>query len=97
MIEQKRARSAKEEAFLTKWTAIREMGKSRYIATRTISYALLLFCIWIGITLMNHPSEQSGIDLLLKALMWFGGDLLIGMTWAMVMWDRKEEKFRVLT
>jgi len=97
MIEQKRARSAKEEAFLTKWTAIRQMGKSRYIATRTISYALLLFCIWIGSTLMNYPLEQSGIDLLLSAIMWFGGDLLIGMTWVMVMWERKEEKLRVLS
>jgi hypothetical protein len=97
--------SSKEQAFVRRWNAVRSKGKRRYIVTRGIGLGLVLFAVWLAITLLEiRLSEfeqalyqQHPAVMWRKCLIWLGCYLLLGLTLAWSSWKGREDKFHYLS
>lgn len=103
-IEQE-VRTAKDKAFISKWTVIRQKGKLRYVATRGAGYGLLLFGVWLLVTwaeiglseFQQALYAEHRYDFLRRCVIWFVCYVWIGFIIAMGSWRRKEEKLNYLS
>lgn len=92
-----------EKKFVKKWSAIRSIGRTRYVLTRGFIFGVCVFSIWLGITLieMNISEYKRALynneHLIKSGAIWF----VIYQCWGLIMawsdWRNKEEKYRYLS
>lgn len=95
----------KEEAFIRRWTAIRNRGKARYIMTRGSLTGLLLFAVWLIVTLIeiNMSEFQKALytadpgTFLGKCIIWLVCYSAMGVLLAASRWKGNEEKYHYLS
>ncbi|WP_377566691.1 hypothetical protein [Paenibacillus chungangensis] len=93
----------KEISFLTKWTDIRKGGRVRYITTRGSLLGLILFAIWLVITIIeiNISDFEKAVftwdSFVRQCITWFVCEFIIGFIIANQSWKSREEKFHYLS
>lgn len=93
----------REKKFIRKWSAIRAKGRTRYVWTRGICGGLLLFAVWLIVTLIEISMSEflqavyTPEELQKKSLIWFTAYLLIGFVLSTGRWKGMEEKYEYLS
>jgi len=95
----------KELLFLKKWSRIRKKGRLKYVITRGFTLGLLLFSIWLIITIIEISMSEFEKTLYFeqlsnfieKCVIWFICQMALGFILANGMWKRKEEKMEYLS
>ncbi|MCQ6561184.1 hypothetical protein [Paenibacillus mendelii] len=93
----------RERAFLARWSEIRKKGRIRYTISRGGLYGLLLFGVWLAVTLieLNLSEFQQAIwtrdAFIRQCVIWFVCEMLIGGVLAHQGWKAKENKFKYLS
>lgn len=94
---------SRETDFLTKWSSIRGKGKARFILTRGSLLGLLLFAVWLVVTIIEinvSDFEKAAFSwdvFIRRSVTWFICEMVIGLVLAISIWRGKEEKFRYLS
>lgn len=92
-----------EKSFIKKWSVIRKKGKLRYVFTRGLFYGIILFIIWLIVTLIeiNMSEFKQAIYtqdyMIRRSITWFLVYLITGLVIARGSWKAKEEKYKYLT
>lgn len=95
----------KEQAYVIKWAAIRQSGRMRYVITRGIIFGLLLFGLWLLVSLIEINLSEFERTLyreypgafFRRALIWLVCYQILGWVFARGNWKRKEEKYHYLS
>ncbi len=102
---EKIGRTDKDLKFLDKWSRIRGQGRIRYIITRGIGLGLLLFLMWLIVTIIEISMSEFQKTLYFehfsnfieKCMIWFCCYMTLGFILANGIWKRKEEKMDYLS
>lgn len=87
---------SEDEVFYSKWTLTRKKGKFNYILLRGFLYWIIIYTVWVAVTLIFDKNKFNADTFQLRFIYWGILYLISGFVISYCSWKNQDKRYNNL-